>query len=231
MLLEVETLDCFYGDFQALFGVDFHIERGETVALVGANGAGKTTFLKCLAGLIERKAGTIRFDGNDIGPLPAETIARRGLTLLQEGRRLFASLTVEENLRMGGLVRRPGRWTLARLYELFPLLAERRHQMPSTLSGGQQGIVAIGRALMSNPRLLLCDEISLGLAPVAIEQIYASFADIKAEGTSIVLVEQNVQRAAAAADRLYCLLEGRVTLHGSARSVSADALTRAYFGA
>jgi branched-chain amino acid transport system ATP-binding protein len=231
MLLEVQRLDSFYGDFQSLFGVDFCVNEGETVALVGANGAGKTTLLKCLAGLIDHKHGAIGFGGDDISLLPAETIARKGLTLVPEGRRLFASLTVEENLMLGALVRRSGPWNLQRLYELFPLLAERRRQMPETLSGGQQGIVAIGRALMSNPRLLLCDEISLGLAPVAVEQAYASFADIKASGTSIVLVEQNVQRAIASADRLYCLLEGRVTLHVDRDNIDNDQLVRAYFGA
>jgi len=230
MLLEVESLDCFYGDFQPLFDVDFHIDRGETVALVGANGAGKTTFLKCLAGLIERKRGTIRFDGIDIGALPAETIARMGLALLPEGRRLFASLTVEENLLLGARVRRPGFWNLDTVYARFPLLAERRRQMPQTLSGGEQGMAAIGRALMSNPRLLLCDEISLGLSPVAIERAYASFADIRSAGASIVLVEQNVQRAVATADRLYCLLEGRITLEGSKREIRNEQLARAYFG-
>jgi branched-chain amino acid transport system ATP-binding protein len=231
MLLEVRCLDSFYGDFQSLFGVDFHIKQGETVALVGANGAGKTTFLKCLAGLIDRKHGAIRFGSDEIGTLPAETIARRGLTLVPEGRRLFASLTVEENLLLGGLVGRPGFWNLGRVYELFPLLAERRCQMPGTLSGGQQGIVALGRALMSNPQLLLCDEISLGLAPAAVERAYASFGDIRALGTSIIVVEQNVQRAIAAADRLYCLLEGRVTLHVMRGQVDSDQLARAYFGA
>jgi branched-chain amino acid transport system ATP-binding protein len=230
MLLEVSSLDAFYGDFQSLFEVDFHIGDGETVALVGANGAGKTTFLKCLAGLIERKRGEIRFAGEDITALPAESIAHRGLTLVPEGRRLFASLTVEENLLVGGLVRRSGWWTLSRVYEVFPLLAERRRQMPTTLSGGQQGIVAIARALMSNPRLLLCDEVSLGLAPVAVEQIYASFRNIKDAGTSIILIEQNVQRAAASADRMYCLLEGRVTLDGVYGDIGDERLTRAYFG-
>jgi branched-chain amino acid transport system ATP-binding protein len=230
MLLEVESLDSFYGDFQSLFDVDFHIDQGETVALVGANGAGKTTFLKCLAGLIERKHGTIRFGGTEIGTLAAESIARMGLTLLPEGRRLFASLTVEENLLLGARVRRAGFWNLDTIYQRFPLLAERRRAMPLTLSGGQQGIAAIGRALMSNPLLLLCDEISLGLSPVAIEQTYASFADIRSAGTSIVLVEQNVQRAVAAADRLYCLLEGRITLEGSRRDIENEQLTRAYFG-
>ena len=230
-LLEVKALDAFYGDFQALFGLELDVETGETVALVGANGAGKTTFLKCLVGLIEEKRGTIRFAGEEIARLPAERIARLGLALVPEGRLLFPSLTVEENLMMGGLNQRSGSWTLESVYELFPILRERRRQAPNALSGGQQHMVAIGRALMSNPKLLLCDEISLGLAPVVVGQIYTSFARIRAEGTSIVLVEQDVKRAAEASDRVYCLLKGRVSLQGSARSFGLDELSRAYFGA
>jgi branched-chain amino acid transport system ATP-binding protein len=201
-LLEVRALDAFYGDFQALFDLGLDVEAGETVALVGANGAGKTTFLKCLVGLLASKQGEIRFAGDDIARKPAERISRLGLSLVPEGRLLFPSLTVEENLMMGALNRRPGFWTLQTVYDLFPILRERRRQSPDALSGGQQHMIAIGRALMSNPKLLLCDEISLGLAPVVIEQIYRSFARIRAGGASIVLVEQDVKRAAAAADRV-----------------------------
>lgn len=229
-LLEVRNLDAFYGDFQALFDLRIDVETGETVALVGANGAGKTTFLKCLVGLIDRKRGDIHFAGEAIASEPAERISRRGISLVPEGRLLFPSLTVEENLLMGALNRRAGFWTLARVYDLFPVLAERRRQMPNRLSGGQQHMVAIGRALMLNPTLLLCDEISLGLAPVVVEQIYKSFANIRAEGTSLVLVEQDVKRAVAAANRVYCLLKGRVTLEGNTRDMSLDQLSRAYFG-
>jgi branched-chain amino acid transport system ATP-binding protein len=231
MLLEVTNLEAFYGEFQALHRVDVEVDAGESVALVGANGAGKTTVMRCITGLLEQKRGTIRLDGADISHMPAEAVARHGIALAPEGRMLFPSLNVEENLQMGGLGRRPGHWNLQRVYRLFPLLAERRLQMPNTLSGGQQGLVAIGRALMANPRLLLCDEISLGLAPVAVDQIYASFAGIRVEGTAIVLVEQDVQRASSATDRIYCLLEGRVTLQGPSRRLSGEALTRAYFGA
>jgi len=230
MLLRVTHLDAFYGDLQALHGVSIGVDAGESVALVGANGAGKTTFLKCVAGLIEQKHGSMVFAGNEISRAPAEAVARLGIALTPEGRMLFPSLNVEENLQMGGLSRRPGYWDLRRIYALFPLLAERRLQMPNTLSGGQQGLVAIGRALMANPRLLLCDEISLGLAPVAVDLIYTSFATIRAEGTAIVLVEQDVKRASAASDRIYCLLEGRVTLEGGSRDLEADVLTHAYFG-
>jgi len=230
-LLEVERLEAFYGDFQALFGLSMRVEAGETVALIGANGAGKSTFLRCLVGLLDDKRGAIRFAGQPIDREPAERISRLGLSLVPEGRLLFPSLTVEENLLMGALNERPGSWTLRRVYDLFPVLAERRRQMPNALSGGQQHMVAIGRALMSNPRLLLCDEISLGLAPVVVDQIYQSFARIRSEGASIVLVEQDVKRASTAADRLYCLLKGRVTLEGSARRIGLDQLSRAYFGA
>jgi branched-chain amino acid transport system ATP-binding protein len=230
MLLEVENLEASYGELQALHRVDLEVDTGESVALVGANGAGKTTVMRSIAGLIAQKRGAIRFDAADIARMPAERIARRGIALVPEGRMLFPSLNVEENLQMGGLDRRPGYWDLQRVYQLFPLLAERRRQMPNTLSGGQQGLVAIGRALMANPRLLLCDEISLGLAPVAVDQIYASFTRIRLEGTAIVLVEQDVKRASSATDRIYCLLEGRVTLRGPSRKLSGEALTRAYFG-
>jgi branched-chain amino acid transport system ATP-binding protein len=230
MLLEVENLEAFYGELQALHCVELEVDAGESVALVGANGAGKTTVMRSIAGLIAQKRGAIRLDAADIAQMPAERIARRGIALVPEGRMLFPSLNVEENLQMGGLDRRPGYWDLQRVYQLFPLLAERRRQMPNTLSGGQQGLVAIGRALMANPRLLLCDEISLGLAPVAVDQIYASFTRIRLEGTAIVLVEQDVKRASSSTDRIYCLLEGRVTLRGPSRKLSGEALTRAYFG-
>jgi branched-chain amino acid transport system ATP-binding protein len=230
MLLEVTDLDAFYGDFQALYRISVVVDAGQCVALVGANGAGKTTFLNCVSGLIAEKRGAIAFDGNDILRAPAEAITRLGIALAPEGRMLFASLNVEENLQMGALNRRRGHWDLQRIYQLFPLLAERRLQMPNTLSGGEQGLVAIGRTLMANPRLLLCDEISLGLAPVAVDRIYASFAAIRSEGTAVVLVEQDVRRASSASDRIYCLLKGEVTMHGKSRDLDADQLTHAYFG-
>lgn len=229
-LLDVRSLDAFYDDFQANFGIDFTVAAGESVALVGANGAGKSTFLKCLVGLIEKRHGTIRFDGGDVSSAPAERISSLGLCLVPEGRLLFPSLTVEENLLMGALNDRAGSWTLRRVYDLFPDLAQRRNEVPSRLSGGQQQMVAIGRALMSNPRLLLCDEISLGLAPIVIEQIYASFGDIRREGTAIIFVEQDVKRAHATVDRIYCILKGRITLEAPASRVSLHDLTRAYFG-
>jgi len=229
-LLEVRGLSVFYGDLQALFDVSVEVEAAGTVALIGANGAGKTTFLKSVAGLLASKRGEIVFAGHAIGGLPAEQIAGLGLALVPEGRLLFQNLTIEENLIIGGYSGRKGYWTLARIYELFPVLAERKQAMPAILSGGQQQMVAIGRALMANPKLLLADEISQGLAPVVIDQIYRSFPTIRAEGTSIILVEQEVKRAAAASDHTYCLLKGRVTLEGASRGLSFDALSRAYFG-
>lgn len=229
-LLEVAGLDVFHGDLQAIFDLSFSVAEGEAVALVGANGAGKTTFLRALVGLIDRKEGSVRFDGDEILTTQAEEIARRGLCMVPEGRMLFDTLTVEENLMMGLLVKRSGSWTLQRVFDLFPTLEERRSSLPRQLSGGQQQMVAIGRALMCNPRLLLCDEISLGLAPVMVDQIYGAFTDIRKEGTAIVLVEQDVKRATVASDRVYCLLKGRVSLATTTHNVSVADLTQAYFG-
>jgi branched-chain amino acid transport system ATP-binding protein len=229
-LLEVSGLDVFHGDLQAVFGLDFSVAEREVVALVGANGAGKTTLLRALVGLIDCKRGRIEFAGSDISAVAAELIARLGLAMVPEGRMLFDTLSVEENLMMGRLTGRSGAWTLRRVYDLFPALAQRRHHLPRQLSGGQQQMVAIGRALICNPRLLLCDEISLGLAPVLVEEIYATFAQIRNEGTALVLVEQDVKRAAAAADRIYCLLKGRASLTAAANEVSLAELTQAYFG-
>jgi branched-chain amino acid transport system ATP-binding protein len=229
-LLEVSGLGVFYGDLQALFDIGVSIAAGQTVALIGANGAGKTTFLKSVAGLIASKRGSIKFDGQDIGGLPAEQIAHLGLALVPEGRLLFQNMTIQENLIMGGYTGRKGYWTLSKVYELFPGIAKRGGEMPFVLSGGEQQMVAIGRALMANPRLLLADEISQGLAPVVVDQIYKSFPAIRAEGTSIIVVEQEVRRAAAASDYTYCLLKGRVTLEGRSKELSFDALSHAYFG-
>ncbi|WFU59150.1 ABC transporter ATP-binding protein [Bradyrhizobium pachyrhizi] len=229
-LLDVNGLQIFYGDLQAVFDMNFTVADGEAVALVGANGAGKSTFLKALVGLNEERRGTVQFDGIDISQMPAEEVSRLGLIMVPEGRLLFDSLTIEENLLMGSVNRRKGSWTLRRVFDLFPILEERRRMFPGQLSGGQQQMAAIGRALMSNPRLLLCDEISLGLAPVVVEQIYRSFADIRREGTAVVLVEQDVKRALATSERIYCLLKGRVSLTGPAQGLQPEQLTHAYFG-
>jgi branched-chain amino acid transport system ATP-binding protein len=230
-LLETRKLTAFYGDFQALYGVDTTVNRGETIAIIGANGAGKSTFLKSIAGLIRGAAESVMLDGTPIGARPAADIVKLGIALVPEGRRLFPSLTVEENLLIGGYGRKAaGPWTLDRVYSLFPILRERRSSAPSTLSGGQQQMAAIGRALMSNPRILLCDEISLGLAPIIIADIYASLPEIKAEGSSVVLVEQDIVQAMEVADRVYCFQEGRMSLTGRPRELTREQIHRAYFG-
>jgi branched-chain amino acid transport system ATP-binding protein len=228
-LLETHDLTAFYGDFQALFGISISIDEGETIAIIGANGAGKSTFLKTVAGLLPSKPGSILFDGEDLSSARAFKNVRRGIALVPEGRKLFPSLSVEENLLIGGYGR-SGRWTLSRIYELFPILAERRNQPATQLSGGQQQMCAIGRALMADPKILLCDEISLGLAPIVIRDIYAVLPAIKAEGTSIVVVEQDIVQALQVADRVYCLQEGRMTLTGRPSELSRDAIHAAYLG-
>ena len=230
-LLSVSSLDAFYGDFQALFGISAAVAAGETVAIIGSNGAGKSTFLKTVTGLVGAEREAIRFDGEAIGGLAVPDIMKRGIAMVPEGRKLFPSLSVEENLLIGAYGRSgSGRWLCRTLYELFPILGERRHQPSTALSGGQQQMVAIGRALMSNPRLLLCDEISLGLAPVVIRDIYAALPAIKAEGTAIVVVEQDIVQALKVADRVYCFSEGRMTLSGTPRDLTREDIHAAYFG-
>jgi branched-chain amino acid transport system ATP-binding protein len=229
-LLDVRGLDAFYGDFQALFGVSLGIEDGQVVAVIGANGAGKSTLLQAIAGLLRVRRDAILFEGAPIGDVPAHQRVASGIALVPEGRRLFPSLNVEENLIIGGQLRRQGPWTLARVYDLFPVLAERRAVPATSLSGGQQQMVAIGRALMSNPKLLLCDEISLGLAPIVVREIYGRLPMIVREGLSLVIVEQDIVQALTAADHVYCLQEGRVALSGAAGTLTHDAISAAYFG-
>ena len=230
-LLETRDLRAGYGDFQALFGISLSGQAGATLAIIGANGAGKSTFLKALTGLIPADRAAVLFDGEAIGGLPAPAFMGRGLAMVPEGRKLFPSLTVEENLLVGAWGRKGrGRWTLRTVYDLFPILAERRRSPGTALSGGQQQMVAIGRALMSNPRLILCDEISLGLAPVVIRDIYAALPAIRREGTGIVLVEQDVARAMDVSDHVACLQEGRVTLAGAPAALTRESIHRAYFG-
>ena len=229
-LLEAQGLQAFYGDAQALFGVDIALAQGELVAVIGANGAGKSTLLKCLTGLVRAPREAVRFKGEPIGGLPPGEIVKRGLAMVPEGRRLFPSLSVEENLLIGGLAGRKGPWNLQRLYGLFPILAEKRHNPGTALSGGQQQMVALGRALMSNPELLLCDELSLGLAPIVIREIYAAMPAITGEGMTVVIVEQDVTMAQRVSQRIYCLQEGRVSLTGRSDALSREQISQAYFG-
>ncbi|MEZ5668348.1 MAG: ABC transporter ATP-binding protein [Alphaproteobacteria bacterium] len=229
-LLKTRGLTARYGDFQALFGIDLSVDEGETVAIIGANGAGKSTFLNTICGRLGATPEAVHFAGAAIGGQPPHRVVRRGIALVPEGRQLFPSLSVEENLLMGGCVDRPGHWTLDSVYGLFPVLRERRNAPGTALSGGQQQMVAIGRALMANPRLLLCDEISLGLAPTVIKDIYAALPAIKAGGAALLIVEQDVQQAMAVADRVYCFQEGHVSLTGRPASLTLDRITQAYFG-
>lgn len=232
MLLETQALTASYGQFRALFGVDISLAAGETVAIIGANGAGKSTLLRSITGILRNDPGMVLHKGCAIGALPAEVVMQRGIAMVPEGRKLFPSLSVEENLLIGGQVRRvPGPWTLSTIYDLFPILLEKRNIPGTALSGGQQQMVAIGRALMSNPEVLLCDEISLGLAPVVIRDIYAAMPRIKASGAAIIIVEQDISRALSVADRVYCMMEGRVTLTANAAEASREAIHKAYFGA
>jgi branched-chain amino acid transport system ATP-binding protein len=230
-LLSTHGLTAQYGQFKALFGIDLHVDPGECVAIIGANGAGKTTLMRSVTGVLRNAPEMILHNGTPIGALPADKILQRGIAMVPEGRKLFPSLSVEENLRIGGQVRKgSGRWSLDEIYALFPILKDRRASPGTALSGGQQQMVAIGRALMSNPELLLCDEISLGLAPVVIRDIYAALPAIRATGAAVVIVEQDISRALAVADRVYCLMEGRVTLTAPAKEVTREAIHAAYFG-
>jgi len=211
MLLETRALTANYGQFRALFGVDVTVDAGECVAIIGANGAGKSTLMRSITGVLRNEPGMVLHRGEPIGALSSAEVMKRGIAMVPEGRRLFPSLTVEENLLIGGQMRKaPGPWNLAAIYDLFPILRERRRNPGTALSGGQQQMVAIGRALMSNPELLLCDEISLGLAPV--------------------VIEQDIGKALAVADRVYCMMEGHVTLAAKAGDVTREAIHAAYFG-
>ncbi len=230
MLLQASGITAAYGDAQALFGINLDLKAGEVVSLIGANGAGKSTFLKALTGLLPATAGEIRFDGQRIERRDAADIVKLGIAMVPEGRRLFPSLSVEENLQMGALSRRAGPWNLERVYQLFPILQEKRRQPGTSLSGGQQQMVAIGRALMSNPRLLLCDEVSLGLAPVVIREIYAALPGLLDDGMSLLIVEQDVQLALQVSSRVVCLQEGRVSLEGRPAELTREQISQAYFG-
>jgi branched-chain amino acid transport system ATP-binding protein len=229
-ILEVRDLAAGYGDFQALFGIDLRVDEQETVAVIGANGAGKTTLLHTLAGLVPATAGSARFAGEDLLAVPHHRRVGRGVALVPEGRHLFPSLTVEENLLVGAHTRRPGRWDRDRVIEVFPLIEPLMSRPADVLSGGERQAVAIGRALMANPRLLLFDEVSLGLAPVVVKGLYAALPTIIGEGTTVLIVEQDIGQALAVADRVICLLEGRISLEGTPADLERSQITAAYFG-
>ncbi len=229
-LLTVSRLNAYYGDFQALYEVSLEAGEGETIAVIGANGAGKSTLLNTIAGNLASRGDAIRFAGEAIGGLRPWQIVARGIALVPEGRRLFPSLTVEENLLMGAYSRSRYAHSLDQIYEIFPQLRSRARQSALSLSGGEQQMVAIGRALISRPRLVMCDELSLGLAPKIVSEIYETLALIRKRGVTLIIVEQNVRQAMAFADRVYCLQEGRVSLEGISSQLHPDEVSRAYFG-
>ena len=234
-ILRVDKLSAGYGDFQALFSIDFEVAPGEVVALIGANGAGKSSLLKTITGLLPIREGSVELAGRSTAGIAPHKLVAMGLAMVPEGRRLFAGMSVEDNLRVSfdhahSVAVGETRWTLDRLFSLFPVLAERRKQSVERLSGGQQQMVAIGRALMAQPRVLLCDEVSLGLAPKVIQEIYRTLPQIRDAGTALVLVEQDVSLAQSSADRLYCMLEGRITLSGASSDIRRDEIAAAYFG-
>jgi len=229
-LLTVDSIAVFYDEFQALFDVSIEVNQGETIAIVGANGAGKSTLMRSIAGALAPTSGSIHYAGSNITGQPAYALNKLGIALVPEGRKIFPSLSVEENLTIGGYTQRKGQWTLEAVYKLFPILQERRHISGTDLSGGQQQMVAIGRSLMSNPALILLDELSLGLAPIVVNDIYRTVRQIAEAGTTIILVEQDVNRGLQEADRVYCLLEGKVSLSGQSSKLSQGAISKAYFG-
>jgi branched-chain amino acid transport system ATP-binding protein len=229
-VLSVSRLEAFYGQFQALFDISLSVNAGEVLAIIGANGAGKSTLLRAVAGLIPVASESVRFRGKPVGGLGADELVKQGLVLVPEGRRLFPSLSVEENLLIGGQLKRPGRWGLDAIYRLFPILKERRSLPATQLSGGQQQMCAIGRALMSNPEFVMFDEISLGLAPVVIKDIYAALPDVIAGGMGAIIVEQDITRALDVASRVICLQEGHISLEGRPADLDRATISAAYFG-
>ncbi|WP_109312699.1 ABC transporter ATP-binding protein [Ruegeria sp. AU67] len=229
-ILQARGLNAYYGDFQALYDVELDVGEGEVLAIIGANGAGKTTLMRSITGLLTNGPGQIHYRGQDISRLRADEVAELGLAMVPEGRQLFPSLSVKENLMIGAQVGRKGPWDLKAVYDLFPILEERKDQASTSLSGGQQQMVAIGRALMANPDLILFDEVSLGLAPIIIKDIYEALPGIIGEGMSAIIVEQDITKALSVSSRVYCLQEGRVSLESASDTVSREDISRAYFG-
>lgn len=229
--LEVSEIEAFYGDFKALYGVDLSLEQGKCLGLVGSNGAGKSTLLRVIAGAHDgRVSGQVTFDGTPLPQGQPHLVVARGVALIPEGRKLFRSLSVQENLQLASEAGRKGHWTLERVYDLFPILREFANRPSTALSGGQQQMVAIGRGLLSNPSLLLCDELSLGLAPIIIQDIYASLKEVAQQGTSLLVVEQDVEAAKRVSDQLVCMRSGRVVLSGTPEGLLPEDITAAYFG-
>jgi branched-chain amino acid transport system ATP-binding protein len=229
-LLSTEKLEARHGLLHAVRSVTLEVAVGQTLALVGANGAGKTTLLRAIAGAHKVAAGRILFEDTDVTAVPAYARLRTGIALVPEGRRLFGGMTVKENLRVAAVHGRPGPWNLDTVVEAFPLIRRKLNSRASSLSGGEQQATAIGRALITNPKLLLLDEVSLGLAPIAVEAVYQSLSTLIAGGTTIVLVEQDIGRALGVATRVACMLEGRIVLEGSAKDITREQVTEAYFG-
>jgi branched-chain amino acid transport system ATP-binding protein len=229
-LLEIEDASVFYGEYQALYDISLRVEPGEIFACIGANGAGKSTMLKTLAGVLIPRRGSIVFDGQAVDHMPPDKRVELGICLVPEGRRVFPSLTVHENLQVGAYRGRPGPWNADAVYDLFPLLQPLKKRQASGLSGGEQQALAIGRALMANPRLILMDEVSLGLAPVVVKRIYDGFQALLDSGCTILVVEQDVQHVLTVASHVACFLEGRIVLQGAPDELSQDQITAAYFG-
>lgn len=228
MTFEVKNLSAGYGQLTALRDISFSVEPGETLAIIGANGAGKSTLLKTIAGQLSAWTGTVTIDGEDVTKTSANARARRGILMVPEGRRLFPSLTVKENLQLGTATGRSGDWNIETVCELFPLVAERLNRRAGQMSGGEQQATAIARALVGNPEVLMLDEISLGLAPAIVVELYERLGEITKRGTTVILVEQDVKRAVSVADQVICLLEGQISLAG--RNLNVAEISAAYFG-
>ena len=229
-LLEIDDVSVYYEDFQALYDISLKVDQGEIFACIGANGAGKSTLLRTVAGALRPRQGRIVFDGQPIDQMPPYKRVELGISSVPEGRRIFPSLSVHENLLIGGYRERKGPWTTDAIYDLFPLLQPLKKRQGAGLSGGEQQALAIGRALMANPRLILLDEVSLGLAPVVIKRIYEAFPAMLDSGCTILVVEQDVQHVLTVADHVACFLEGRVALQGVPKDLTSDQITAAYFG-
>ncbi|MCY4304540.1 MAG: ABC transporter ATP-binding protein [Aestuariivita sp.] len=228
--LKISKLNAFYGDFQALFDISICLYEGQKIALIGPNGAGKSTLLRSIAGWLPVPRKAVKYNKRNIGGLPANDVVSLGIASVPEGRRLFPSLSVKENLQMGQESGRKGVWSQDKVMQIFPVLRERLYHLGSELSGGQQQMVAIGRALMSNPRIVLFDELSLGLAPKVVNEIAKAIPDIQKSGVSIIFVEQDVRRALRLSDYVYCILEGRINLQGQSKNITFEDVEAAFWG-